>query len=727
MEKTTDQTMKEYFAHKSDDGMRLQTVREHLLGTAGRAEEFASAFGCGAWGYGCGLAHDVGKFSVPFQKRLNGGSRPDHSTAGAQELKKRHNYMAAYCVAGHHTGLPDGGTFGDAAGESTLMGRLKKDVPDYAAFAKEIQIPSFPPPPLKPIGRGGFSVAFFIRMLFSCLVDADRLDTEAFMTEGTTKREEASFSGQPVEILYERLHQHIKGWLANQETDTVNGRRSCLLRSCLEQGTLPMGLYGLTIPTGGGKTITSLAFALKHAMHHHLRRVIYVIPYTGIIEQNARIFRDILGKENVLEDHSNVVIEDREELELHQMAAENWDRPVIVTTNVQFFESLFSASPSRCRKLHRIAESVIIFDEAQMLPAPYLKPCVRAIAELVRNYRCTALICTATQPALQKYFPENMKIRELCPDVEEQFRFFRRNRLENVGRMREEELVDRLRQHTQALCILNGRKRVQRVFEALKEEGTYHLSTLMYPAHRKRMLEEIRDRLKQDLPCRLIATSLVEAGVDFDFPAVYREAAGLDSVIQAAGRCNREGKRDPRESRVVIFRLEGEKKEVLPAEMRLPVSVAEQIMEEFEDLSSPQAVYAYFNRLFDMKEGALDAEDIIDSFERGTKSGSYPFAEVSKRFHLIEDRTVSVFIGKEAEAEELLERLKRGECSRRLLRDAGQYCVSIYESDRNALSGTGLLEPVNPCLEMMALKDTELYRDEMGLVLHVTRGDAVFG
>lgn len=710
-----------FLAHISEDKCREESIVTHLKETAEQAGKFATAFGNREWGYGCGMLHDIGKYSEKFQKRLRGGAITDHATAGAKELYNRGNFIAAYCISGHHSGLLDGGGTADAGGEATLRGRMQKDLENYQEFSKEIEIPEFPSPSLKVLGSGGFSVSFFIRMLFSCLVDADYLRTELFMKEGKVQRD--SFSS--MEELLQRFLQQAAPWFGNTNMDTINGRRTFLLKNCLERGKDSMGLFRLTVPTGGGKTTASLAFALQHAKEHHLSHIIYVIPYTSIIDQNAQIFKELLGSENVLEDHCNVVYDDFEELSMIQLAAENWACPIIVTTNVQFFESLYANKTSKCRKLHQMANSVIIFDEAQMLPTNYLKPCIQAISELVYNYHSTVVLCTATQPSLQSYFSEQLKINELCPDVEKQFAFFRRTQIRSRGEISRDELIGILKEHTQVLCILNTRRRVQEVYESLSgDEGTFHLSTLMYPKHRKRMLETIRKRLREGQPCRLIATSLVEAGVDFDFPAVYRELAGLDSVIQAAGRCNREGKRSADECETVIFRLEQQERVSIPQSLRLPISVAEQIGERYEDLGSPEAIEEYFKRLYHFKGSGLDAKDIVQQFEEAGRSGLFPFATVAKKFKLIENETKTILIQLEPEAEVIAERIRRGEISRKLVRDAGQYCVNVYENDFEKLNGAGRLEAIGS--DFYVLRNREQYSDEKGLEIQAERGDAVF-
>ena len=709
-----------FLAHISEDGLREQSILEHLKGTADLACRFASAFDSGDWGYGCGLLHDIGKYSDGFQKRLHGGKITDHATAGAKELYQKNNYVGAYCISGHHSGLLDGGSAADTGGEATLKGRMQKELDDYQEFRNEVTIPAFKAPPLKPLGRGGFSLSFFIRMLFSCLVDADYLDTEAFMTDGCAGR--GKFDS--IETLFERLYLYVESWLKNEELSTVNGRRTEILKACLERGKEEQGIFRLTVPTGGGKTVSSLAFALQHARKHKLVRVIYVIPYTSIIEQNAQIFKEILGDGNVLEDHCNVVYEDPDKLNKIQLAAENWDCPVVVTTNVQFFESLFSNKSTKCRKLHNMADSVIIFDEAQMLPVNYLKPCIQAISELVYNYHSTVVLCTATQPSLQSFFPPQLNAAEICPRVQEQYDFFRRTVFRNVGEIAEAELTEQLKEHTQVLCILNSTKGVQRIFGMLQEEeGTYHLSTFMYPRHRKKLLTIIRDRLDKGLPCRLIATSLVEAGVDFDFPSVFRELAGVDSMIQAAGRCNREGMRQKETCVTTIFTLDKAEENHIPQSLKLPVSVSGQVAEKYDDIASLEAIADYFSRLYHFRGEGLDAKNIVGQMEEGRRSLLFPFATVAKQFRLIENDTATILIDREPEARILAERIRRGEYSRQLIRDTGQYCVNVYEQDFDKLNGAGRLEAIAP--GFYVLRNKEQYSEEMGLQIQVERGEAV--
>ena len=446
-----------------------------------------------------------------------------------------------------------------------------------------------------------------------------------------------------IEELYRKLDKYIedKGWLENRKPDTINGRRSEILRHCMDMGTQEKGMFRLTVPTGGGKTIASLAFALRHAAAHQMKRIIYVIPYTNIIEQNAQVFREILGEENVLESHCNIDYTSSEELRPMQLASENWDKPVVVTTNVQFFESLFASKSSKCRKLHNIANSVIIFDEAQMIPPEQLKPCLAVIEELPAQYGSSVVLCTATQPTFQNFFQRKWEPVELCPCMEEQFHFFKRTRFEDIGTVTEEELEEKLLKETQALCIVNTKKRAQRVYNAIKGDGVFHLSTTMYPKHRKRVLEQIRKRLEDGKKCILIATSLVEAGVDLDFRSVYRQLAGMDSMIQAAGRGNRNGDRSIEESPVYIFRMEG--KEFVPGQ-QMQIDTSKALLLDGYQLEDLATVDRYFQMLYQLKQDEMDKDGVMRCFE----NQNYQFASAAKKFHLIEENTVTVFVKKES-------------------------------------------------------------------------------
>ena len=603
-----------YLGHKSDDGLeREQSLLEHLQGTSKLCEKFAADFNLAYLGRLLGLYHDIGKYSAGFQKRIKeNGPKVDHSTAGAQALGKYFPPLA-FCIAGHHSGLMNLGTRGDED-NGTLVARMRKQLIeklDYHAFKEEL--PELQIDKKKfPVLKDTFQAMFLTRMLFSCLVDADFLDTECFMQPDMPER--GDFDS--LEHLYNSYFAYVDNKFNQPLSKNIseNKRKIFVKRTeirdeCIKVARGEEGLYTLTVPTGGGKTIASLGFALEHAMtHKNKKRIIYVIPYTSIIEQTADIFRDVVGDKNVIEHHINVDYNDENaeknnwsdtDSEKKKLATENWDAPIIVTTNVQFFESLYAKKTSRCRKLHNIANSIVIFDEAQMLPNDFLKPCIRVIQELVNNYHVTAVLCTATQPSLNKFF-EQLLLQEICRDVDGLYDFFRRVTYKNIDFTDNDTLIAEINKQEQVLCIVNSKKAAQKVFDGLQGEGCYHLSTFMYPQHRRRVLNEVRCRLKKGLPCKLVATSLVEAGVDVDFPIVYRELAGLDSIIQAAGRCNRENSHKAAESIVYIFTIKDTNMK-MPAFVKLPMEVTKMILQKYADISSTAAIKEYFDRLHEYK------------------------------------------------------------------------------------------------------------------------------
>ena len=707
-----------YYAHASNTN-KLQTVQSHLYGTASLAKKFAVPFGGEGQAELAGMTHDLGKYTEAFQRRLQGEAiQVDHSTAGAIECWKRGQYPAAFAVAGHHGGLPNGGSQTDKSDQATLFGRLKKKeegrLEPYEIWEQEITLPQMDALDFKK--RTGPEWVFYTRMLYSCLVDADFLDTETFMDGQSRQVNETS-----IEQLWDKLQNYISDWFPPK--GELNTQRCRILEQCRKEGEQQsQGLFSLTVPTGGGKTVASLTFALAHARKHGLQRIIYVIPYTSIIEQTAETFRTILGAENVLEHHSNLLYDIEEaNSQTIQMAkaTENWDMPVIVTTAVQFFESLYAYRSSQCRKLHNIAGSVVIFDEAQMLPIPYLRPCVWAISQLVKSYHVSAVLCTATQPALAPAFREflpTVRIKELCPPDTCQWEFFRRVTIQQVGRLTWDELAERLQTCSQVLCIVNTRKAAQEIFEKLGKDGSFHLSTLMYPNHRKRQLAEIRHRLKEGLPCRVVSTSLIEAGVDVDFPTVYRELAGLDSILQAAGRCNREGKRSVQESIVAIFEGEGK----VPPLFSAAIGAGKHVMIHHTDITSSEAIHDYFHELLEVKgKAAQDKERILSLLS----TEFFPFRIVAERFQLIDTPTRTVYIPL-GEGAELVEQLRSGVVGRRLFQQLGQYGVSIYEKHFVALNESGdieILENGNAILY-----NTALYSNETGLSLKADSGKGLF-
>lgn len=708
-----------FLAHIAE-GNRKQTVADHLNGTAQRSAAFAADFGAADFGRLVGQAHDIGKYSQSFQKRLSGGPKVDHATAGAIECAKINALMSACCVAGHHGGLPDFGSRDtDQPGDPTFVGRLKRGIvggiPPYTWSG---MLPQVPPEP--DFQNDDYLRSLWTRMLYSCLVDADYLDTEEFMSGGSIRRGE--YDALPV--LLDRLEQHIERFFPPE--NELDRSRCQILNTCLDAGAGPKGIYSLTVPTGGGKTVASLAFALRHAVKNNMRRIIYVIPYTSIIEQNAEVFRQILGEQNVVEHHSGAAFDSDAETNgtksLQRLAAENWDAPVIVTTAVQFFESFYSNRPSKCRKLHNIANSVIIFDEAQMLPNAHLKPCVGVISSLAAHFEATTVLCTATQPVLNdliRSFAPGLPVTELCPNVSELYAQFRRVSFRNAREQSNTALAEELSAHSQVLCIVNSRKAAQEIYQDLAGDGNFHLSTLMYPAHRQAVLQTVRKRLEDGLPCRVVSTSLIEAGVDVDFPTVYREMAGLDSILQAAGRCNRNGKHPADQSIVTIFTGE------LPSPklFRTNIGATAEALSEGRDPSDPESIHRYFTALRSLIGDNLDKAHVITHLRRGISGCSLPFETVSRDFHLIDQATKTVYIPLEG-GKELCDMLLSGGAARSVYRKAGQYSVSIYEPHYQALLSAGDLIPLDE--ESGVLTNTALYSENTGLSMEADAGRAEF-
>ena len=718
--------MRCYYAHSTEkiDKSDWQKLSEHLLNVSELAERFASAFRAEKWGKYAGLLHDAGKATEDFIGRLEGKQkRVDHKTFGARLARDKTGKLGlllSYVIAGHHGGLPDGGDQ-----ETELHFRLKHSkIPDDVELLSEVMIQDDLALPFKLFReRSGFSLSFFTRMIFSCLVDADFLDTEAFCTPQHAKNRPTFRDNELFRELKQRLDKFLKAKSQQAEQTPVNVLRQAILTQCKEKAKLPPQVFTLTVPTGGGKTLSSLTFALDHAVAHDLRRVIYAIPFTSIIEQNAKVFQEALGQEYILEHHCNYKERDASEENGYDhrrsLAAENWDAPVVVTTNVQFFESLFSNRTSRCRKLHNIARSVIILDEAQAIPTEYLEPCLAALRELVENYGCTVLLCTATQPAfddknsLRMAFPE---VTEIVDAPEQVYNELRRTEIKYIGQLSDTELTDRLAQERQVLCIVSTKSHARTIFEQLQnKEGLFHLSTNMYPIHRRRVLETIRIQLKDKKNCRVISTSLVEAGVDLDFPVVYRAMAGLDSIAQAAGRCNREGKMVDALGKVFVF--EEEKPVNMPWLKRCITRAGETLrsMPNTDPLDL-KAMRRYFELLYDVQD--LDRKQIMRLLNpRLNNELHIPFKEAAQAFRFIEDETIGIIVAKEPEARALVRELRYTEFPRSSIRKLQQYSVAVRSKDLTKLVSLGAVEMIHE--EYPVLQNETAYGDNVGLCMEL--------
>ena len=732
-----------FFAHstQNQDQSDWQSLQEHLSQVAELAGRFAEQFGSRPLGHTAGLLHDVGKYCLSFQQKLQGEAlRVDHSTRGAQIAASRYGplgQLLAYGIAGHHAGLANGG---ESEGERTpLQYRLKAgDLPTLdPRWEQEISLPvklALPAFRAHSTARGNFQLSFLTRMVFSCLVDADFLDTERFyqscaIENWNSPRDRAM---PTLAALRDQLETYLAGFQSNSD---VNQLRAEILAQVRANAKLDRGLFSLTVPTGGGKTLASLAFALDHAIEHGLRRVIVVIPFTSIVEQTARVFRKALGAQGeaaVLEHHSAFVAEktprndpDRyEATEKLRLAMENWDAPIVVTTAVQFFESLFAARPAQCRKLHAIAGSVVVLDEAQTMPLKLLRPCVAAIDELARNYRTSVVLCTATQPALEapdfEGGLEKESVRELAPAPTKLFQALERVHVRHVGMLSDEALAAEMRARDQVLCIVNNRRHARAVYEAMNDlPGARHLTTLMCAKHRSEVLSEVRQLLKEGKPCRLVSTSLIEAGVDVDFPTVLRAEAGLDSIAQAAGRCNREGKRALAESEVLVFITENEEW-APPPELKRYAQVAREVMREIGEESplSPHSIRRYFELLYWQKGSkALDLPDLLGLLKE-SRVDSLPFETLEAKFRLIDSVQRPVIVPYDDTAKKLLRDLEFAEGCGGIARQLQPYLVQLPQRGFDALFKAGAVQAVafeKWGDQFMALVNQEIYDHSVGL------------
>lgn len=710
---------------------RVQSLTDHLDGTMRLAESFGAGMGLGAEAGLFGKIHDKGKDTAEFQDYIYGRKwgRVDHSTAGAKSFFENKDIgwlrlIGAFCVAGHHAGIPDLGSKVDTAETSTLNGRMKKSIPSIRHPQRYLidstclnvnHLNTF-------IENGNaLDVMILTRMLFSCLVDADFLDTEAFMNNQPVRKNEFSSLKEIAAMFWSRLEED--GYF--RPKNALNEKRCEILHTCMRKGEGKQGLYSLTVPTGGGKTISSMAFAMKQAMKWHKERIIYVIPYLSIIEQTADVFRAFLGNHAVLESHSQVdydsLLEEGSEeagrvAERMKLAAENWDAPVVITTNEQFFESLYANKTSRCRKLHNIANSIIILDEAQMMPVDFLKPCLHVLEQLVHYYGCTVVLCSATQPELGRYLQKNPIQKnpiEIMENVGELFQFFKRVTFDIDGETDYAEIAKKLDECEQVLCIASTKKEAEKIFELLDGEAMY-LSTNLCPAHRREIIREMKTRLQDGKPCRVVSTSIISVGVDIDFPVVYLQYTGLDSLIQGAGRCNREGRQSLQKSRAHIFWTKESKKSLF---MRKEKQVTDMIRKKYnaEEMTEPSAIRTYFENWYQSNEGNLDYREI----EKLAQSLS--FAEIGKRFHLINDSTKSVFIPFDEKARNIKEHLMMGNRSRQLMRAAGAYMIHVRyskaqgQSDFMKLLTQGQIEMFPGDENLAYLVNMEDYDVELGL------------
>lgn len=674
-----------YKAHVNEFTGVIQTVKEHSENTAELCREFAIPPLKDVM-YSMGLLHDIGKFQKAFQDRIDGANiRVEHSACGAIVANEKYGGSAgllmAYCIAGHHSGLPNAGYKNDAPYTSTLYGRMKRDeFDDYSAYMKELSIPAinqenFMNFLIKDCGRNISMLvdkfSFIVRYCFSCLTDADSVDTADFCDTGTDLHLSVDF-----ERCLEKVNRRLDSFICKTELQKA---RSLLQSQVFDKVTEDAEIYLMNMPTGSGKTLCSVKFALEKAIREKKKRIIYIIPYNSIIDQTASEFEGLFGNDaQILRHQSSFSYEDDENnsedyREAAKSAAENWDAPFIITTAVQFFESIYANKRGKLRKLHNMADSILIFDEAHLMPEEYLQPCLQSIAFLTRYFNSRAVFLTATMPdfpkLIKQYALPDSRIVNLIDDTRD-FNKFKKCKYDYIGKVDEENLLAQAARQPSSLIIVNTKKKARVLYKACNTKK-YHLSTYMTALDRKTVIDKIKEDLAQlseefsgleDVPegrkITIISTSLIEAGVDLDVHTVFRELSGLDSILQAGGRCNREGRRA--DACTYIFEFEENSKKILKDERR---NLTKGIIKKYDDISSPESIEEYYDRLFFMK-----AEDI----QKNTMSTmcqdirNIPFKDYSQNFNIVDSSSISLFVDGSDEGKKIIDQLKHtGSCNTR--------------------------------------------------------------
>lgn len=718
-------------SHVRRSDMAVQTNNEHCQGVAHLAAGFANEFGWGEVGYVMGLLHDKGKEQVGFQsyiRKMSGYEdipgyveKTPHAFVGTLLAKniKRGCDLIGMPIAGHHAGLYD---------HDDYKGLKLKSMPtDIDTNDSKIESVKLGRVPAKEY------IHHLVRMLFSSLVDADYLDTESFMQPEQSKERH---HGDSLEVLQKSLDAHLDELNKKAPDTPVNRIRKRVQQQCRDTMGLPSGFYSLTVPTGGGKTLSSMVWAIGHALANGKKRIIIAIPYTSIITQTAEILRKIFGENNVVEQHSAVNIKDDDSLSDKnplKLAAENWDSPIVITTNVQLFESMYASQPSKCRKLHNLSNSVLILDEVQALPVGHLQPIVDALKAYQEYYGMSVLFTTASMPALKgKYQGTGMAvldgIEHITEIIPESYRLHDRLRRAEIifdtTSSTYDSIAERLLQHQRVLCIVNTRRDAYELFSRLPKEGeTIHLSKMMCPAHIRQQLHQLKEALKcsDNGIVRVVSTQLIEAGIDIDFPVVYRQEAGLDSILQAAGRCNREGNLSIGTTHV--FSLT--KEHPLPSgHLSLTASACKNLrITPKKDCFAPDLMREYFIQLYcrmdSFDEGPKEDKNLIERLLSDPLAMS--FATAAEQFKLICDSAVNVIVNWDKSPELIGELRKNRELrekgiSKTLLSQLAQYSVAVRKHDFDILLKGGLVEEIQEGIWYMS--DEKQYSPDVGLKPH---------
>ena len=717
-----------------------QPLCAHLENVSKLAGQFGKSVGLHEEAVLAGSLHDLGKYRQEFQDYLRGdrASSQDtqHSAYGAVWAIQNGQLLQAFVIAGHHSGLHD---IADLLGipHKPVLGLPASLVAALQYYLEDASPPQSLPPPafitdISAEDEQALRLEFAVRMLFSCLVDADRLDSAFWPLEPP-----AELRLDPLALL-ERVEAERLSKSSKARDGTLKTSRNSIFDACLFKADLAQGFFSLTVPTGGGKTLSAMAFALAHARKHNLHRVIVVIPYLSIIEQNAAEYRRILGNHVVLENHSAVKPTpdaDEEEKDALELAAENWDSPVVITTSVQFIESLLSARPSRCRKLHRIANSVVIFDEVQTMPAQLLQPIFSVFRELVRQYGVSFVFSSATQPAFLKStsLPHGFTEGEMRPIIDHPDQLFRDLRRVNYHLPKAGETLDwpelakrmAMPEHRRALCVVNLTRhaadlwdRLRSALPAAEKRTLFHLSSAMCPAHRLRVIRLMRWLLRHGQPCRVVSTQLIEAGVDVDFPTVWRALGPLDSIVQTAGRCNREG--SPTRGNVHIFRPVDHK---IPGGVYSVATGRAAIAVDREDAeealaTDPHIFTGYFHGLY----LSVDTDKKIDGSTIQEDRIALKFRTVSKNSTVIDNDTQPAIVAYGA-GKRLIQTIRERQLppgAPRFTRDdqrsLQRYMVNLRQRDFDKLLTERLIEPLLPNLNVHVLH-ASCYHPQLGLVL----------
>lgn len=664
-----------YKAHINEKTGAVQTVKEHCENTGRLCRDFAVPE-LKEIAEAMGLLHDIGKYQPSFQRRINQENiRVEHSTCGAIAAEELYpspvDLMMEYCIAGHHSGLPDAGRKRDDPSLPTLYGRMERSFEDYERYRDEISLPQLDADKLcafllKDCQNERQLVdkfSFLTRYCFSCLTDADSIDTAEFCGSGCEEHLKADFK-ECLKKVNERLNSFVC------ETD-LQKTRKVLQQQVFEKTDTDADIYLMNMPTGSGKTLCSVKFALERAIRGNKKRIIYVIPYNSIIDQTAGEFEKIFGEDaDILRHQSSFSYEDREDIDENykkviKNAAENWDAPFIITTAVQFFESIHSNKRGKLRKMHNIADSVLIFDEAHLMPQDYLQPCLQSIAFTSRYLGSEAVFLTATMPdfkkLLEKYALSGSSILDLVQDTK-CFSSFEKCRYEFIGDISDEELLLKASESPTSLIIVNSKKKARELYRKCGGKK-YHLSTYVTSRDRKQLIDKIKGELRtieEEFPSMegvpgekritVISTSLIEAGVDLDVCTVFRELTGLDSILQSGGRCNREGKRQG--ACTYIFKSEDETRTISKDEK---FNLTKGIIEKYDNINSGQCIREYYDRLFFMKEYDI-TKNAMSS--RCTGIHNIPFKQYAEEFKLIDDYTESIVVLQDVKSRKLAEELK---------------------------------------------------------------------